>query len=484
MAKFIRRIELLFVDDKAESEFVELFGKELEDNEIRIHQDNEQRDDLTVKISSNPLELVRKMQTGDVAPDAILLDVDFSELSDDLLSLLSEELDPPKMPKERLGIQILRTLKRINPDIPVFIFSDDPQEEVYFDAGQQGADDFLRKRGFTSAQLRESEIENLYLRIRNRMNFYKDRAAYDHDHMEKVDDFSVDYDAAECKRIATVAYYHFENKLIEDVVTQLVKTSTDTVRVLDLGCGTGRIEKLLATHPGRSQLEVVGIDFSSGMISESMKQLENVDEITLGLNRAEEDVDTVLTTLFRAPAERLSFLNKRYPQQFDFVILGFGFLSYVKYVDIIPPAAGGESAGVRSILKESGRLLFSVYNEKSLAYSEACEQFSQEESPIAAKMALEDGTLEVGDKKIACEAFSMDRMARLLKQGGYELETMTTFPTVHLTLPNSHADGFDESPQFPLGKFNQQLYDLDLVVSKALENRGHYIVGICRFGSG
>jgi ubiquinone/menaquinone biosynthesis C-methylase UbiE len=69
-------------------------------------------------------------------------------------------------------------------------------------------------------------------------------------------------------------------------ITQLVRErGVENMRVLDVGCGTGRtLHQLAVTHP---RLRLHGVDLSPAYIRLARKRLEDVAELTLAVDNAE-----------------------------------------------------------------------------------------------------------------------------------------------------------------------------------------------------
>ncbi|GAH09453.1 unnamed protein product, partial [marine sediment metagenome] len=190
-------------------------------------------------------------------------------------------------------------------------------------------------------------------------------------------------------------------------------------------------------------------------------------------------------SLYRCPAESLSFLKRQFPEKFDFAILGFGLLSYVKYADVLVPHIPDSDkwGGVVDLLKDNGGLLFSVYNENSNAYRVVqSRQYSEDSLSIAAMMDLSGGFLRVGNRHFACEAFSLQQTVRLMQRAGLCVDTendVGTFPQLHLVCDNTVAHSkWKKDPVFPLGVFNPNLYEADIAHSRIESDHGHYIIGV------
>jgi SAM-dependent methyltransferase len=425
------------------------------------------------KFINDPAAFVEGLTYLDEVADAILLDINFDGAS-------QQHLKGIPGPKRKAGVRLIKILKRIDPIVPVLIFSSISDQNIAFEAGLMQADDFISKGSVTdeveAAQQRgDTELLELGRRIRRAWVSSIQNPIYDPDHLKIADNFAKSYEDDEQQKVSTVAYYHLENELIVSTIKEIlsVKADDEPLNILDLGCGTGRIECLIASMPEIAKTtNVTAIDFSPNMLR--------------GLRSNKVDLPNL--TVLRGPVEAFCLndcgLEKNY---YDLIIAGFGFLSYVNYKFVLSPVQKG-LGGLGLMLRPGGKLIASVYNENSLIYDViAGSQLTKEEISIAAVVDVNAGILRVGAYKILCEAFSISRLCRLIRQAGLFVSTdsVMTFPSQHLSINNKHCqegrlDGFVRGgdPQFPLGFFNQQLYEQDIILSKYLKNRGHYIVAV------
>jgi SAM-dependent methyltransferase/DNA-binding NarL/FixJ family response regulator len=422
----------------------------------------------------NPSKFIEQLTFLDETVDVVLLDMDFSECSADELKGISGE-------KDRMGIAILKALKRMDPAIPVLILSSIKDSKVVFSSGSAHADDYISKNEVieeTSKAVKENhkELVSLGRRIRRAWLSCAENPLYDSDHLKVANQFSENYEDAEQEKVATVAYYHFENQLILDTVRELLKNQRGVpLKILDLGCGTGRVEQLLASQPDIAKnVDVTATDFSPGMLRQFRKKLPELPHMNV----------------LRGPVESFCTYESELPKNhFDLIIAGFGFLSYVNYKLVLPPAKN-TVVGLGSLLRPGGQLLVSVYNEHSLAYDViARSKFAKDELPVAAVVDLQTGILNVDRHRIVCDSFDLPRLTRTLRQAGLFLDASTvhSFPTLHLCLNNQEHDkgqkaGFvcGGDALFPKGVFSSQFFDQDVEASKYMGNRGHYWVALAR----
>ncbi len=202
--------------------------------------------------------------------------------------------------------------------------------------------------------------------------------------------------------------------MIQQEIHHLQATLETNIRILDVGSGTGRVaEFLLQDHSG---IDYIGVDFSGCMIRKAVEKLGAFCEgrVAVGkLVKSEKGKSSI--SFFKAPAEKLSFLQHQYSSGFDLAILGFGFLSYVNYLLVMPPVDANhidKEAGILALLKKGGKTLISVYNDSSAIYDRIRYiDDSDDKLPLAAVMDINKGKLIVGKYAFNCEPFSVTILA-------------------------------------------------------------------------
>jgi hypothetical protein len=189
--------------------------------------------------------------------------------------------------------------------------------------------------------------------------------------------------------------------------------------------------------------------------------------------------------IMRSPAEVFcSYSTELDESNFDLIIAGFGFCSYVNYKALLLPHKG-RFGGIAGLVNKGGKILFSVYNEDSIIYDRTSVTELKDDLPVAARVDLGRGILDIPGYKVIAEAFSVNRFVRMINQTGLMIDESktATFPTIHISLNNSECNDSHQfivggDSLFKEGRFNNNLYDIDINHSKILKNKGHYIVMI------
>lgn len=145
---------------------------------------------------------------------------------------------------------------------------------------------------------------------------------------------------------ATDMYVRFENEHIENQVKARAAHKDwhkSTSLALDLGCGTGRVSRLLAPHFG----QVIGYDISDYMTTEASNRADVAHEDYSNLSFERSDL-----------SEGIPHAD----QSVDLVVAGLGTAS-----DIQDGQAFVNE--VKRVLKPGGRFVLSFYNREALVYA-------------------------------------------------------------------------------------------------------------------
>lgn len=371
------------------------------------------------------------------------------------------------------GLWLLHGLSNMAPDIPSIVLTARPDFDLAHTAGRRSADAFVTKNRVLSKQ-DPDRVEKLLRELTHQIERKRNQPElHDRAHLSTAEAYADEgYDEEEWSFPGTAAYYMFENRKIIELVERLRKEGRQ-VRICDIGCGTGRIEELLLGRYdlARDGLQITAVDFAGRML----KRLADK-------NLHDENGDFLLV---RGSAERLSLLED---SSFDLVILGFGVPSYTRYHYTLAEAA--------RLCRPNGFGLFSVYNAQSVAYDAQDQQrWKPEERPVAATTDRETGKLDVAGKyKINCETFTVDTFGLLLRRNGFAPGSDTegfppaSFPTLLASLDKAEVEKMSDVERSVtlVGNlshectFSPALFRQDLALSRAIGNRGHYIVFCAR----
>lgn len=459
MNQEIKNLSVLIIDDEIDNAKKEFLKNTTE----YISEQN--GCNFQFEYTDDPFEVLEQLTYSEVSYDAILLDIDFSKLKVDEVNLHSQKT----IDKQQLGIFILKEIKKIDPTIPVLMLTVITNPFLAADTGRYQADDYITKLSISG----KKGVEYLCEKIYSSWKKCNENPIYDTEHLGIADEYSRNYDKDEQEKVATIAYLHFENEIIKEEINKILSEVTErSINILDLGCGTGRIESLidLAFNEAQKKLmNITAVDFSG-------KMLKVLKQKRIALPNLK---------IIRSPAEVFCSYNTELDESsFDLVIAGFGFCSYVNYKALLLPHKG-RFGGIAALINQGGKILFSVYNENSIIYDRTLVTELKDDLPIAALVDLRKGILDIPGYKVIAEAFSPTRFVRMINQTGLKIDESktATFPTIHISLNNSECKNSHEfivggDPLFKEGRFNKDLYKIDLNHSKILKNKGHYIVMI------
>lgn len=289
-------------------------------------------------------------------PDLIVLDIDFGCACD--------------------GLQLLDYIRARDKEVPVVVMSAfeglSASERVKsaFKAGQGAANHFIAKRDLA----KQPELL---------LQFLKPPDAYvtDRTQQKLANQINVNhngYDLMECEHLGSLSFFVQEDYTLVNGFKQCFASELeqgDEIRILDIGCGTGRFEELFLTR-FRDAIRITGIDMASGMLKTASRN-----------PFFKPFLDDGKLTFDRGFAEHYSDRER-----YDFAILGFGFLSYCDARAVLTNLR-------RNVLKDSGIAYVSFYQYDS-PYYEIWRDEINELLDLCKKLkkAEEGGTAEDTDR--------------------------------------------------------------------------------------
>lgn len=353
-------------------------------------------------------------------------------------------------------IDLLRIVREIDPDIPIFVLIETDSVELAYKAGSVKAHTKMRPHLLSRPKPAEALFEEIIKALKN-------RPSYDLGQRYLANDVAIQYDEIETDRPGTVAYWLFEEEIIEELVQIKEKQKAVPARgdsflnILDIGCGTGRFAKAVLRVSRTARITC--IDFSGRM-----------------LKMASENLDPDNCRFRRGVAEKL-------PEDFsdfDIVILGFGFPSYSPTRQVLEEA--------RRVIAEDGWLFASVYNHNALAYDRWTEGDKDLQRPISTWIDRNEGVIEIrrGSQvdRVPARTFTPGQFARELKRADFGVGGYKTFPVLYSTLRCKEIESFASIERkaqmkytrdaYNNKKFSHELWGVDKEVSASLRDRGFY----------
>lgn len=276
-------------------------------------------------------------------------------------------------------------------------------------------------------------------------------AKYDVEHQTIADAFAQSYDVEE-DHIGTRIF-----RRQEEIIYSLLLKANDSqagetqVKVLDVGCGTGRLEFFLSTK--FPKCEITGVDFSIQMLFHALMK-----------GKPEQ------VKYRQAEAENLPFEDG----EFDVVLHAFGVTSYSKQRYCLPEAY--------RVLRPGGIALFTAYNEIGVNTAVSGLPFRP---AMAAEIDKNVKRLNIGGRLIACKTFTTDRFQNFLDDVGFQVMSIETFPVLSALLPENallELARSEAQKNCSAGETEQILFQMEkrLAASRVFEKSGMYILATAR----
>lgn len=150
--------------------------------------------------------------------------------------LLGSIFGDPSKPGE---FGLLDTIRQMDPDVPVFLITDQNDAELHRAAGRASVEVMAARDLCASGE--SSFVERVKKAAEASAS-----PTYDIEQRKLANRVASKYEEMECKGPGTVAYWLFEEDLIEKIVTQKKNSlgRDRKVEVLDVGCGDGRFARV------------------------------------------------------------------------------------------------------------------------------------------------------------------------------------------------------------------------------------------------
>lgn len=413
---------------------------------------------------------------GDIGTSAILLDVMF-EHQEGTYHCFDPLSDHPIQ-----GQTLLEEL--VGSGLPVIILSRSKNIEHILAAGHEDLE-------WLSFNDLVEDPEAFGRELGKQLNEEFESLRYNRQTLEAIDQYAPDYDVEELSPLGTRVVILWENERVLTAFKEAKKRLNRPLRILDVGCGTGRFEELLLSHTDTRGYvkEIVAVDFVPQFLRKAQDRLAK-----LGLcDEVEEKV-----VFKRRIAEDLQLPS----ESFDIVLASFGLPSFSDHRRSIPEGA--------RVLRPGGTMVLAVYNDQSLNF-EYEEQFSEKatgrrRSFFAVDIDRDENTMTLpGGDPFHCYTFTPEYLTEVVEQHLFlptseargqviDYAPMETFPVIHgctqrrfierLT-SGANEDGkpIEEPVSYMQGAiedtsgYSRDLYQMDRELCRlsALRDRGLYI---------
>lgn len=260
-----------------------------------------------------------------------------------------------------------------------------------------------------------AQIINLQT-IEKQISFALSNLPYSKHTLEVENEFALKYDEIELSGAATVSAIIWENEYVMKHVLKVIDETPRQVKILDLGCGTGRFEEILMAnkHAYSKISRIDAIDFAPNYLQEAQKRLVGIF--------GKEALKKI--RFFRRIAE-----DSRLPAEYyDIVIGSFGIICFSKFHLTLPE--------IHRILRPGGLLLLNGYNRNAITFDfdNAMRTLTGDAaSHFAIKIDRKENKMFLSDKIIQCFTFHVDDLEGILRLIGFhpiEGESIT-FPALY-----------------------------------------------------
>jgi ubiquinone/menaquinone biosynthesis C-methylase UbiE len=410
---------------------------------------------------------------GDISVDAILCDVVF---------------DSAKSPYQCFELLIggeQQTLvdELVGSGLPTIIFTQSKALEHVYRAGKEELPLVFKD------PLETEDFETFGETLARHLQQQFSHLRYNEMTLRVANKYAEVYDEKELGSVATRIVIMWENERVLTMIKEVHNRLGHRLKILDIGCGTGRFEELLLLHSDTADLveQIVAVDFAPMHFVQARDRLH-----ALGLS---EELQSRVNYKRRV-AEDLRMPSDTY----DVVLMAFGVPCFSDYRRSLPEAA--------RVLVPNGMITFTGYNYDSLNF-EYEEDFSQKlsggrRSFFSADIDRSKNEMTLPNcNPFPCHTFTPKQFLEIIRQDFFVVDEadvrqresyrpMETFPIIHGCAPKEFIERLvhmsDEwkipSPtsymNAELRKWpgsSEELYRMDRELSQlsALRDRGHYI---------
>jgi ubiquinone/menaquinone biosynthesis C-methylase UbiE/DNA-binding NarL/FixJ family response regulator len=391
------------------------------------------------------------------------------------------------------GIKLLEKMRKTDPDLPIGMITQYDESLRAFESGQKLATFYLPK---PTSGINDNFLNELNRSIRHSLG--NTSYLYDRDLMKRCNSMYADtYDEEEYSKPGTVAFCYWEDTQIIKTIENFVSENPDNkLKILDIGCGTGRFEILLKKFFNDKAVDykITALDFAGKMLLKAKEKIEdNLEEGEVPPEPADFN-DIPKIKLERGFAEKLPFENN----SFNFAIAAFGIPAYTQFNLTIPE--------IYRVLEKGGVAIFTVYSKNALFHkiSDFFFPHLENECPLASWVIKERlGKTQdqwiyklapQGDvaKAFPIQTFTKAEFKDMLNRFKFEVIKSGSFPVLTSLYPVSYINFLTKNnvrsyipiveyiPKRKTLVFSWKLFESDLAIAKNIDDEGYYITAIAR----